>query len=521
MRRLAERFPDVHVVSLSDNVDANDRLSWQHFLATQADKVIDKTSCPGSRGKIVFVTWTDNHVQGCVFQDSSSLWQTKAVSTFWNITNRSRLVSFHPVYATAEQVLAINLPVVTGCSVAFVRWSRLFTSAKSDEGSTLFDLFMSGLRYVKPNILVATPLIWTKLITVAQYRLVKRSGALTKMVTEDVLEKGPGQTTLSKPFAYSIRTKVLKMLGLKRDSVMVCYGQLPDSVRHFLQEIGLDMFAELVGFPECGGVYGRVLRDADGNPRVEPLNDEIKITPCRREKLSWISSPGNFSGYFANKELSAAVIHPKTHAVRDWRRLVMSITKMGLYVSSNVIQKQLQKSSAVINSAVVFAEGMKYVGVLLLINADAAEKLLGLPVSTMARSTELSEYLRSVVQKVNQQLPEDHRIVRFCHHVLTDNETKGNLHLSESDLQDAVTKLYGAEVKDEVQLSFKPIDFNIWEPAGGLTCESVSLLKSLETDSSSTDDGCGSGGPAVTTTTTTTTTTRNRAAAFGVTNPDS
>ena len=107
--------------------------------------------------------------------------------------------------------------------------------------------------------------------------------------------------------------------------------------------------------------------------------------------------------------------------------------------------------------------------------------------------------------------------MRFCHHVLTDNETKGNLHLSESDLQDAVTKLYGAEVKDEVQLSFKPIDFNIWEPAGGLTCESVSLLKSLEADSSSTDEGCT--GPAITTTTTTTT--GNRAGVFGVTNPDS
>ena len=520
VEQLQKQLEPVHVVSLDDHLSADHPASWQQFLAHQADRRLDKQSCPFARGKIVFVTWTDSQAQGLVFQDKSVLWLTEVLRDMLHITAKSRLLSFHSVYATAEQLVAFHLPVVVGCTTTFMRWSKVVGTARSEEeGSTLFDLFLSGMRCVKPSVLVTTPLVWTKMITVAQYQLSKHSGLLARAAMRDLLDTGHTRMLRSST-ARTLRSKVEALLGITNKTELLCYGALPDHIRAFLNEIGMARVVELAGFPECGGVYGRIERKAppqSGSPAnggslaesnstvVVPLNNQIRVVPSRNRHLSWVTSPGNFTGYFGNRELTRIVVNRKTRAVRDWRRLVMSITKMGLYVSSNVIQNALQRASPVINSVVVFAEGMRYVGVLLLINAGAAERELDLPVACMARSTELAEYLRDVIRRVNEQLPEDHRIVRFCHHVLTPNETKGNFHLDEQDLQAALTTLYGSQVKEERNLVLKPIDFNIWEPAGVLTSESVALIDNLGTESSS---ECGPAHPQATTTTTTTTAAR-------------
>ena len=170
MELLATEFPDIKIVSLQD-LCVDEELSWQHFLINQTDQLICRCANSEMKGKIVFITWIDSGVQGCVFQDDSLMWQTHAMGSFWNITKESRLISFHPVYnTTAEQVLAFHLPVVTGCSVAFVKWNSLLPSVESDHpGNTIFDLLMCCLPHEKPTVLVSTPVVWAKLVKLPSF----------------------------------------------------------------------------------------------------------------------------------------------------------------------------------------------------------------------------------------------------------------------------------------------------------------------------------------------------------------
>lgn len=398
---MIERIPKVSL----DEFQIEDTISWTYFISrasirkefrdnekpngkievgAKSLKAVLKAEEKGdSITKIVYTTWHNGSVKGINFPSKGLCEYTKAVAEKTKVTRCDRLVSIHPVYHVAEQLVALQLPVVTGCSITY------YTPSKYTRMNDLVDF----LHAAHPTVFGTTPRQWERLCFYAIYAWMKSAGK-RKMILAKLVEKGRN-CDIEDEFLpvdpkdkRKLRTreqkeKLRKLLGLKDVHFAYSYRSPRPQVEQFfamreLQVVTID------GFPEAGGVCSF---RAKAGAEEEPLLPEIK--PPR------------------------------------WRETKMLLTRRGDYVPKKYVESLFsgyEGDGSVVERVELVSSPWQSIGAVIYVNEKAASDLLAVPKNRLWRSRDLSEYLRDIVNEVNQRLQYDQRISRFTQRISSSND---------------------------------------------------------------------------------------------------
>lgn len=390
-----------------DEFQPEDTLSWTYFInraavrkrqgPSQASKGKMSVGARGPRGvlraeesggavaKLVYTAWHDGSVRGICFPSKELCGYTRAVAERTKVTRCDRLVSTHPVCYVAEQLVALQLPVVTGCSVTY------YTPVKHTSMNDLVDF----LHAARPTVFGTTPRVWERLCFYAIYAWKKGSG-LRKVLQkrgkekEGKKKKNENKTGIDGEFLpidpkerrlrrrRERKERVRALLGLGDVHFAYSYRAARPRVEQFFALRGLQI-ACVDGFPEAGGACTLRLRAG--------AQEEEDLVPGARP--------------------------PR------WREAKMLLTRRGDYVPKEHVESLFSAlNDPVIERVELVSSPWQSIGAVIFVDGAAASELLTVPRKRLWRSRDLSEYLRAVVHRVNQGLPHDQRISCFTQHVV-------------------------------------------------------------------------------------------------------
>lgn len=380
-----------------DEFQLEDTLSWTYFInRASVRKGLGDDPLPSGKMRIcarstksvlreeeeegvaiakrVYTTWHDGSVRGIDFPSKGLCEYTRAIAEKVKITRCDRLISMHPVHYVAEQLVALQLPVVTGCSVTY------YTPSRYTGVSDLVDF----LHAVRPTAFGTIPRVWERLCFYAIYAWKKRSAGKRVLfqkrgnygIEEEFLPADAKEGKRRKRKRRERKENPRKLLGLKDVHFAYSYRSQQIQVERFFATRGLRI-ACVDGFPEAGGVCK--LRTGK--------EDEFLLPPEAKQ--------------------------PR------WRETKMLLTRRGDYVPKKHVESLFFGSAEPIIKRVELVSGpWQSIGAVIYVDGEAASRLLTVPRNRLWRSRDLSEYLRDVVHRVNQKLPYDQRISCFTQRIV-------------------------------------------------------------------------------------------------------
>ena len=391
---MVENVPKVSL----DEFQPEDTLSWTYFVnraamrkkhdppkgkmsvGTRSAKSVLRAEENGdTAAKVVYTAWRDGSVRGIRFPSKELCEYTKTVAERTKVTRCDRLVSTHPVCYVAEQLVALQLPVVTGCSVTY------YTPSKHTSVNDLVDF----LHAVRPTVFGTTPRAWERLCFHAIYAWKKGAGV------RKALRRGEKKAGIDGEFLpvdpkekrrhrrRERKEKLRELLGLKDVHFAYSYRTPRPRVEQFFALRGLQI-ACVDGFPEAGGVSKLRLRAG--------AKEEHLVPDARPPR---------------------------------WREADMLLTRRGDYFPKKHAESLFSAlNDPIIERVELVSSPWQSVGAVIFVDGEAAAELLTVPRKRLWRSRDLSEYLRGVVNKVNQGLQPDQRISCFTQHVVPEGGSK-------------------------------------------------------------------------------------------------
>ena len=335
-----------------------------------------------STGKVVYVTWHDGSARAINFTSRELCAYTEAVACKAKISQCDRLISSLPVHHVAEQLVALQLPVVTGCSVAY------YTAARYTGVSDFVDF----LHATRPTVFGTTPRMWERLCFYSLYTWKKKSRVQDVLVK--VIKRCKNRGTASQSIEAEFlpvaspngkhkkrvcekRENPQRLLGLENTHLAYCYREQRPKVSRFFAMRGLKI-ACVDGFPEAGGMCTFRRSTKDGARSLLGTEED-------------------------------------SHKQPKWRKERMLLTQRGDYIPKDFTESLFFKYNrdSIIEKATLVSNTQQSIGVVIYVNGKVASELLAVPVNRLWRSRDLSEYLRDIVNKVNENLQYDQRISCF------------------------------------------------------------------------------------------------------------
>jgi long-chain acyl-CoA synthetase len=395
-------------------------------------KEFDKNIAEGKPEDICAIIYTSGTTgdgpKGALHTYKSLLWASDYYVNLDKINAKDNLVSYLPPAWITEQWLAFGCHLLSGSTVNFVE------SAETQQ---------EDIREIGPTLVLYSSRLWERQAGQVQARM-QGSGAVKKFAYRRFMPAGYKMTQIR----YEKKNpgwpqKVMNFLGYwilfrpVRDSLglpnaRICYSSgailCADAFR-FYHALNVPL-KNLYGSTEAGAITGTTNTDISLKT-VGKINNgvEVKITP-EGEIIS--RSPGAFSGYFNNPELTARVIKGGWVYTGDSGKLtddnqLIFIDRLsdlvrlpcGDTISSQDIESRLKYSPYIKDAWVLAGQDCVYASVVIIIDAGNTgrwadqHKVIYTTFGDLSQKSEVYQLIESEIQRINQQLPDGGKIKKF------------------------------------------------------------------------------------------------------------
>ncbi|MBI2246802.1 MAG: AMP-binding protein [Armatimonadetes bacterium] len=339
------------------------------------------------------------------------------------------VLSYLPLAHIAERSFSVILAIYHGYTVNFAE---------------NLEAVPQNLREVRPTLLFSVPRIWEKLYSGIHLGMLdaewpKRAAfalalSVGKTYSARRLAKRPEPAPLRAAYALARTTVLMPLrhrLGLDRVRIALsAAAPISPDVLRFFWSIGVEI-REIYGQTEGTGLTtahrpGDVVLGTVGKPMT---GIEVRIAS---DGEILVQSPGVFTGYFKDPELTArTVVDGWLHTgdvgefdaegnlrITD-RKKDIFINAYGKNIAPQYIENKL-KFSPYINDAVVIGDGKKYLTALIVIDEDNISKWAQdhrVPFTTftdLSQSPEVRKVIAAEVEAVNRTLSSPEQVKKFA-----------------------------------------------------------------------------------------------------------
>jgi long-subunit acyl-CoA synthetase (AMP-forming) len=376
---------------------------------------------------LVYTSGTTAHPKGVMLSHTNLTWAAGAlIKECLHLTHEDVLLSYLPLSHIAEQIISIHAPLHSAYQVYF---------AESIEH------LASNLQEVRPTVFFGVPRVWEKIHSKMLEKgataspLKRKIAAWAKKVgcAQHLASAAPSlmqrlQYALAKKLVYS---KVRAALGLDRCRMQVsAAAPISRSTLEYFFSLDIPLL-EVYGLSESSGPATISVPDAFRITAVGRAIAGTKVTLASDGEIL-IRGPHVCMGYYRNPEETAELIDTAGYLhsgdlgkidadgylTISGRKKNLIITAGGENISTEMIESKF-KGIAGIEHVVAVGDRKKYLSLLFTLDPQQSPSLaksLGsksCEIDELARCPELNAYLKSEIERINQNIAHVQTIKKF------------------------------------------------------------------------------------------------------------
>lgn len=432
IRAVRHQLPDLRaIVVMHGEPDADDALSWAHFLALgngTPEHVLDERIAAQKADDVctlIYTSGTTGRSKAVMLSHTNITWTVHQANELVGVRAGEDLVSYLPLSHVAEQLFTLHNSTIIGTCVWF-----------AESLDTLGD----ALRAARPHHFLGVPRVWEKIQARMEAAGAQSSPGRKRIVAwarRIGLAAGRAdQDGRRRPMLYPLAdrlvfSKVRTTLGLDRARTLVT-GAAPIAMRtlEFFLSLGLPI-CECYGMSECTAVCTGSIptRYRTGSAGFILPGAEMRIAAdgeiCMR-------GPHIFKGYLDDPAATAEAVNADgwLHSgdigrldddgfltITD-RKKELIITAGGENIAPQLVEREL-KSIGVVSEAVVIGDRRRYLSVLLTLDPQKIPSVASVAGSAARNLREASEcarftaHLQGEIDTVNRRLARVQTVKRF------------------------------------------------------------------------------------------------------------
>ncbi len=380
---------------------------------------------PGQIATIIFTSGTGGDPKGAVLSHRNLIWAADASARAVEVRPREITLSYLPLAHAFERVVTTVIPLVA----ATQRWTCWFVEQL--EG------LPAALRSVRPTILVAVPVVWTRMQDRIQAEM-QTLGVARRSLNRLALAAGesavrhrddgralPPLTRLGARSAKFVGRRVLKRMGLGRCWYAVSgAAPLPPPTQRFFQALGLPLHQGW-GLTETAALctvqrpddleVGLVGEPLDGVEVRLGIDGEVLVRgPNVFAGYEAEPAPIDEDGFFHTGDVGRLAEGGRLEIIDRLKDVI--ITAGGRKVAPRPIEEKLG-ADPLISGAMVLGEGRPYLTALISIDGREAARLVGgqrHDEEGLWEHQKVHQRVARTVTALNRSLPDPEQVHQFA-----------------------------------------------------------------------------------------------------------